>query len=251
MKEMKQDSSTTAWSAMGDEWFELARTDETRNCFIMPNMLKFMGDVKDKKILDLGCGEGGYSRELAKRGAELVSVDCSKKAIEHAIRLADDERLPIRHLVRNSNDLFDIDPEQFDIVLCSMMLMDCEDFKGTIQEIVRVLKPGGRLFASVLHPCFDGNHDTGIGRQGHGIDRQVVVKNYFEPGEWEAPLYKGTIPVIWRHRTFEEYVKTFVSAGLTIVDLNEPRATDEQAKISAAMAWLQKIPLYLYWELKK
>lgn len=43
----------------------------------------------------------------------------------------------------------------FDIVLCSMMLMDCEDFEGTVKEIVRVLKPERRLFASVLHPCFD------------------------------------------------------------------------------------------------
>ena len=41
LKEMKQDSSTIAWNAMGDEWFELAQTGEARNCFIMPNMLKF------------------------------------------------------------------------------------------------------------------------------------------------------------------------------------------------------------------
>ncbi len=251
LKKMKQDSSTVAWNAMGDEWFELAQTGESRNCFIMPNMLKFMGDVKGKKILDLGCGEGGYSRELTKRGAQLVSIDCSKKAIEYAAALAKEENLSITHFVRNSNDLFDIESEQFDVVLCSMMLMDCEDFEGTLREVVRVLKPGGRLFASVLHPCFDGNHETGIGRQGVGIDRQVVVMNYFEPKEWEAPLYKGTIPVIWRHRTLEDYVKTFLKVGLTIVDMNEPQATDEQAQISVAMAWLKKIPLYLYWELKK
>lgn len=248
---MKNDSSTIAWNAMGDEWFELAQTGESRIYFIMPNMLNFMGEVTGKRILDLGCGEGGYSRELAKRGAKLVSVDCSKRAIEYAAALADKENLRIEHFVRNSNDLFDIESEQFDIVLCSMMLMDCEDFDGTLQEIVRVLKPNGRLFASVLHPCFDGNHDTGIGRQGAGIERQVVVMNYFEPKEWEAPLWKGTIPVIWRHRTMEEYVKSFIKAGLTIVDLNEPRANDEQAQRSVEIAWLQKIPLYLYWELKK
>lgn len=251
MKQIKQDSSTIAWSAMGDEWFELAQTGESRNCFIMPNMLRFMGDVRDRRILDLGCGEGGYSRELTKRGAQLVSVDCSQKAIEYAAALAEREGLCIGHHVRNSSDLFDIASDQFDIVLCSMMLMDCEDLEGTLSEAYRVLKPGGRLFASVLHPCFDGNHDTGIGRQGTGIDRQVVVMNYFEPKTWEAPLWRGTIPVIWRHRTLEEYVKAFVRAGFAIVDLNEPRATDAQAQISTAMAWLQKIPLYLYWELKK
>ncbi len=74
---------------------------------------------------------------------------------------------------------------------------------------------------------------------------------YFEPKQWEAPLYKGTISVLWHHRTLEEYVKAFIKAGLSIVDINEPRATDEQAEISTAIAWLQKIPLYLYWELKK
>ncbi len=46
-------------------------------------------------------------------------------------------------------------------------------------------------------------------------------------------------------------MKTFLKVGLTIVDMNEPQATDEQAQISVAMAWLKKIPLYLYWELKK
>ena len=95
----------------GDEWFELAQTGEARNCFIMPNMLKFLGNVQGKKILDLGCGEGGYSRELTKRGAQLVSVDCSSKAIEYAISLARAENLDIEHFVRNSNDLFDIESE--------------------------------------------------------------------------------------------------------------------------------------------
>ena len=213
MKEMKHDSSTIAWNAMGDEWVELAQTGESRMCFIMPNMLKFIGDVKGKKILDLGCGEGGYSRELAKRGAQLVSIDCSKKAIEFATAFAKEENLHIEHFIRNSNDLFDIESDQFDIVLCSMMLMDCEDLEGTLREVVRVLKPNGRLFASVLHPCFDGNHETGIGRQGVGIERQVVVMNYFEPKEWKAPLWKGTTPVIWRHRTLEDYVKTFLKGN--------------------------------------
>lgn len=251
MKEMKHDSSTNAWNALGDEWLELAQTNESRNLFIMPNMLKYMGDVFGKIILDLGCGEGGYSRELAKRGAELVSVDCSQKAIEYAMTIAQKEALSIKHYVRNSNDLYDIESEQFDIVLCSMMLMDCEDLEGTVREAARVLKPNGKLFASVLHPCFGGNQEFGIARQGTGDNRNVLVMNYFEPKEWEAPLKNGTIPVIWRHRTMEEYVKTFTNAGLTIVDINEPQATEEQAKESADLTMLKRIPLYLYWELKK
>lgn len=251
MGKMKHDNSTIAWNNLGEEWFELAQTGESRMHFIMPKMLEYIGNVDGLKILDLGCGEGGYSRELAKHNAKVVAVDCSEKAIKYSMKLAKEEALDIKHYIRNSNDLYEINDNEFDIVLCSMMLMDCEDLEGTLSEVVRVLKPNGKLFASVLHPCFDGNHEKGIGRQGFGIDRQVVVMNYFEPKQWEAPLYKGTTPVLWHHRTLEEYVKAFIKAGLSIVDINEPRATDEQAKISTGIAWLQKIPLFLYWELKK
>ena len=248
---MKRDSSTISWNNLGDEWIELAQTGESRVKFIMPYMLELIGGVNGLRILDLGCGEGGYSRELAVRGAEVTAVDCNEKAIAYASEKAKSDGLRITHLLRNSAELDGLDDGYFDAVLCSMMLMDCEDFTGTVGEAARVLKKGGRLYASVLHPCFDGNHVRGIGRQGMGLDREVVVKNYFEPSEWEAPLYKGSIPVLWRHRTLGEYVKAFVGCGLTITDLREPGATDEQAKISVQMAWLQKIPLYLYWVLTK
>lgn len=248
---MKQDSSTISWNQLGDEWIGLAETGESRMCFIMPYMLELIGDVSGKEILDLGCGEGGYSRELSKKGADVVSVDCSEVLIEYARNQARLSNFNIQHHIRNSNDLYGIENEIFDIVLCSMMLMDCEDLDGTIKEVVRVLKPSGKLFVSVLHPCFNGNHEEGIGRQGKGINREVVVKNYFHPIKWEAPLPQGSNKVIWRPRTLEDYVKTFVKHGLTIIDLNEPRPTMEQSEISVPIAWLQKIPLFLFWELHK
>lgn len=42
-------------------------------------------------------------------------------------------------------------------------------------------------------------------------------------------------------RVLKPYVKAFIKVGLTVIDLNDPRASDEQAKRSVAMAWLQKI----------
>ena len=76
MREINHDSSTRAWNTLGKEWFELAQTGESRVHFIMPYTLAKLGDVAGKKILDLGCGEGGYSRALAKKGAQVVAVDC-------------------------------------------------------------------------------------------------------------------------------------------------------------------------------
>lgn len=104
---------------------------------------------------------------------------------------------------------------------------------------------------SILHPCFDGNHEHGIGRQGNGLDREVVVKNYFLPEEWEAPHPNGDKTVIWRHRTLSTYLKTFIKNGLMLHNIEEPQPTEEQAKVSTLIAWLQKIPLFLFMEFRK
>lgn len=251
MPDMQHDSSTLSWNAMGEEWLTLAQTGESRMRFIMPHMLRYMGDVRGLRILDLGCGEGGYARKLAAAGAIVTAVDCSEAALAYAQRQASAEGLDIAHHLRNSNDLFGLADASFDVVLSSMMLMDVEDLAGTLREAARVLEPGGRMLVSMLHPCFDGNHETGIGRQGAGETREVVVKNYFEPRAWSAPLPNGSTPVIWRHRTLSEYVKAFLAAGFVISDMHEPRATAEEAAAFPSLTMIRRIPLFLYWELMK
>lgn len=246
---MIKDSSTESWNKVAEEWIPFAQTNDYRLYFIMPFTLDQLGDVFGKKILDIGCGEGGYSRELTKKGATVTAVDCAKDLIDYSISKADEEKLTIYHYLRNSNNLYDISDNTFDIVLSSMMLMDCEDFEGTIQEITRVLKPSGILFASISHPCFTGKD---IRWQNIGGERKFFVEDYFYPVEWKELIASNfRTPVIFRHRTLQDYIKTFVKCGLTIIDLSEPIPSEEQKKMSARLTRLQKVPMFLFWKLKK
>ena len=73
-------------------------------------------DFSGKRVLDLGCGEGGYSRELTNRNADVVAVDCAEYSIEFAKQKSLEEGFKIQYFVRNSNDLYDIEDNRFDIV---------------------------------------------------------------------------------------------------------------------------------------
>ncbi len=80
----RDDTSTRCWDAIADDWVAHADTNDYRNYYLMPRMLALLGDVADRAVLDLGCGEGGYSRELTRRGARVTGVDASKRLIDIA-----------------------------------------------------------------------------------------------------------------------------------------------------------------------
>ena len=246
---MKGDSSTDCWNNVGSEWIEKAQTNDFRMHYIMPYTMQKLGNVEGLDILDLGCGEGGYSRELAGRGAKVTAADCSEMSIGYAAYAAKEKNLDISCLVRNSNDLYGIQNDSFDVVLCAMMLMDVEDFDGTMKEIYRVLRPDGKVFISILHPCFKPPVEHKWFHENDTV--QVIVKNYFEPEEWVGEIAGIDQRVIYRHRTMSDYVKVFVRNNFKIIDLNEPKPTEEQRKMSPRIEWLTKIPMYMFIELAK
>ena len=246
---MKGDSSTNCWGKVGFEWIEKAQTNDFRIFYIMPWTMKLLGDVRGLSILDLGCGEGGYARKLAKEGAKVTAIDCSEMAIDYAITAAEEEKLAITHLVRNSNDLYEIEDHSYDIVLCAMVMMDVEDLDGTLKEINRVLKKDGKVFISILHPCFKPPIEHHWVKE-NGIP-QVVVKDYFNPTQWEGNIAGIEQPVIYRHKTLSDYVKIFAKNGFYISDMNEPIPTKEQIAKSERIEWLTRIPMYLFMELRR
>ncbi|MFI8341864.1 class I SAM-dependent methyltransferase [Streptomyces sp. NPDC085639] len=114
-----------------------------------PGMLALAGDVAGRRILDAGCGSGALSAALHARGAVITGIDASARMLTLARRrLGDDVALHVVDL----RDRLPFDDGAFDDVVASLVLHYLEDWGPTLAELRRVIRPGGRLIASVDHP---------------------------------------------------------------------------------------------------
>lgn len=119
------------------DYFEACTAPENR--FI----LRHLGDIKGKYLLDLGCGAGENSVYFAKKGALCVATDYSPGMVEVALRLASANGINIKGCTTNAMQM-DFPDNTFDIVYASNLLHHLPEPKMAIREMYRVLKPGGR-----------------------------------------------------------------------------------------------------------
>jgi ubiquinone/menaquinone biosynthesis C-methylase UbiE len=119
------------------DYFEACTAPENRY------ILKQLGDVREKKLLDLGCGAGENSVYFAKLGAECIASDYSPGMVEVAVKLAEANGVKVEGMVMNAMAL-DFPDNTFDIVYVANLLHHLPDPELAIKEMHRVLKPGGK-----------------------------------------------------------------------------------------------------------
>jgi SAM-dependent methyltransferase len=119
------------------DYFEACTAPENR--FI----LRQLGDLRGKYLLDLGCGAGENSVYFAQRGANCVASDYSPGMVDVALKLAAANQVQIEGKVINAMAI-DFPDNTFDIVYASNLLHHIPDPKRTLAEMHRILKPGGK-----------------------------------------------------------------------------------------------------------
>lgn len=102
------------------------------------------------RLLDVGCGSGAAVREAAALVERAVGLDLSPGMIEEARRLA--ENVPGAEFVVGDAESLPFAADEFTAVLCSASLHHYPDPGRAIEEMVRVLAPGGRVAISDANP---------------------------------------------------------------------------------------------------
>lgn len=177
-----------------------------------PAMLRLAGDVRGRRILDVGCGSGLLAATLAARGADVSGFDGSPAMIELARRRLGD-RVALR--VHDLAQPLPYEDETFDDAVASLVLHYLADWSGPLTEIRRVLRPGGRIIASINHPFV---------RQ-HFVPEQdyFATQQYHEDYTFEG---RPAVLTMW-HRPLHEVIRAFVEAGFDLRAVDEPEPSPD------------------------
>jgi len=230
---MKVHEGSAAWERIADGWAEMMRTGtgpgQTRTLILDGPHLQLLGDVKGKRILDAGCGEGRFARILAERGAGVTAIDLSRRMLELAQAEEAKAPLGIEYIEMSMTDLSPFADESFDAVVAYLSILDVEDFETALREIARVMKAGGRFMFSTVHPCFYPPDSSWEPRKPGTIpafDKDKLyrkVDNYFPACQIRFCMWP-TAPAetVNYHRPISVYAHACRHAGLLIRDIIEP-----------------------------
>jgi len=219
----KKESIKKEWNDAVESWVDFVRKgkDYYRDELNNPATFRLIGDVRDRLVLDLACGEGYNTRILARKGAKVTGIDFSEKLIELAKREEAKEKLGICYYVLDATDLKEFSSNHFDVVACFMSLQDIENYEDAIFEVARVLKNLGRFVFSVPHPCFG----TIIvdGKRTNAARRYFGAVKY--PVQWKMERLVKPFTTTSFHRTLTDYFDALYKSRLFVLRLVEPRPT--------------------------
>jgi SAM-dependent methyltransferase len=206
-----------------------------------PAFLAAVGNSEGLDIVELGCGDGSFASTAVAAGCwSYFGVDLSAPMLARArLRLA-----ATTHAVFERAAIEDVQrpAASADLVVSRMALHYVADLDAVVRNVRGWLRPGGRAVFTVLHPVITC-HDTGqVGRR-----QSWVVDGYFEPGP-RTRIWLDE-PVVWHHRTIEQYVAALIAADLAVTSLSECAPVAQLfAGNQHELARRRRVPLFLLLE---
>lgn len=198
-----------------------------------PLVWRLLESIPPGRALDAACGTGRHARQLVRLGHEVLGIDLTPEMLRRAA-----ENVPEARFVEGDLRKVPADDAQFDLVVCGLALAHLPDLDPGVRELARVLKTGGRLVFSALHPF------------------QVHLG-------WQAPFSdaSGKRAFAREHaHTHADYLAAFREAGLAVRGCFEPEFEPEHMPSKrrafehmpeATIAAYAGLPAVLIWDLEK
>lgn len=176
--------------------------------------LRLLGDVRGRRVVELGCAGGHNSVAFARQGAIAIGVEPSEDLLAAARRLCDREEVRVELRRGDVADLAFLRADSVDAVFSALALAYVEDLGRVFRQVHRVLRVGAPLVFSLPHPAYhliDGAHPE---------DPLRVRRSYFDRAP--TPERRHGAPATRHHHTLAELHTALVRASYRIDTVLEP-----------------------------
>lgn len=216
-----------SWAATYDDSSRPVRTIEE------PVVWSLLEPAGPKKALDAASGTGRHARRLADLGYDVTCVDLSPAMLAQA-----QQRVPQAHCETGDLSALPFDSESFDLAVCALALDHCPSLYEPMAELRRVVRPGGRIIVSEVHPIVS-----------------------FLGGAAHVKLNDGRRGFVRNHRHLHgDFLGAFREVGLQVRQCLEPRYERNDVELKrtamsfipeATMAAYLGLPAVIVWELER
>ncbi|MEN8120730.1 MAG: class I SAM-dependent methyltransferase [Bacteroidota bacterium] len=183
-------------------------------------------DIKNKKVLDIGCGTGRLTRILSQNGGIVSGIDIS----EQMLKIARKNDPKSNYQIYIANRAFPFKDDSFDFITSNLVLEHVEDLLFFFGEIVRISKKTSVIYISAMHPA---------------MLLKGTQANFKDPESGKEFRPKG-----YPHQ-IADFVQNMNTSGLLIKKMNEYKGTEELiAQFSKAEKY-KNWPMLVTFELKK
>jgi ubiquinone/menaquinone biosynthesis C-methylase UbiE len=250
---------STSWGQVAG-WYDrhLEEGEDTfQEKIIKPNLLRILSVKPGEEILDVGCGQGYFARDIAKGGAKVLGVDVANELI----RLAKEKAGPNeQYLVLSAEQLKNIGDARFDAAICILALQNIKNLQAAVSEISRVLKPNGRCVIVLNHPAFRVPTASAWGFDEQSNVQYRRIDKYLSEISQAVDMTQGVKDekkkkYTWSfHRPLQVYFKAFAKAGFGVTLLEEwvsHKTSDKGPRKAAEDRARKEIPLFMCLEIVK
>jgi SAM-dependent methyltransferase len=229
--------ATPAYDAVAKEYVAQNESGPYNALYERPAVIELLGDVRGKRVLDVGCGAGPLSQWLVEHGARVVGFDVSPAMVT----LARERALPEAefHVADLARPLAFAPDGAFDVAVASLVMHYLRDWAAPLRELHRVLAPGGTLVLSTHHPADDIRLSSTGNYFGVELlqDRWELGDTAFDIEYWRRPL--------------TAMFSAFAETGFTVDVLREPMPVEEcRTKFPDDWEYLTTKPAFVFFRLE-
>lgn len=248
---MTERDTRILYNAQADNW-QRSKPTLLSDYSARPFVLDMCEPLSNLTVFDVGCGEGYVARQLVQRGAaEVTAMDISEKMIEAAKANVDDR---INYSVGDARRMATFESNSFDLVLAMFLFnyLNVEESATTMNEIYRLLKPGGYFVMAVPHPSLPFLKKNEFPFYFEASGNYFSGRNILFPGQiWR--LDRVAVNVQCVHKTWEDYFACFHAAGFSqMPEVKELHINETHIQHDAEFFTpLDGIPLHTAFKLRK